>query len=100
MIKGLDNLPLSKIEQIGEVGSPSKINVKITNNKLPPDFFNLKLRSKLTFSTPISRMEPQTQREPRIVNKNNPEVRRENVTARDKREKEEDLIMGVISTTR
>ena len=55
-------------------------------------------------STPLVIKDPYAEEEPKKTERLDPEkvetTKRENFTARNYREKEEDLIMGVISTTR
>ena len=61
MIKSYDRAPLSRIEFLEKFETPKKATIKISNHKLPVDFFSLKSVSKLTSSTSVVRNEPQTQ---------------------------------------
>lgn len=99
-----DRAPLSRLELLDGFPSPPKRTIKISNHKFPRDFFNPKNQHKLHSSTSIVRNEsdmPVTrQYTPQVELSKYEGVRRENVTPRDVRSREEDLIMGVISSAR
>lgn len=92
MIKSYDRTPLSRIEFLERFQSPPKTHIKISNHKLPVDFFSLKNTSKLCSSTSVTRNQSQTQQISRNSYIRGPiksdMLRRDNMTARETRNKE------------
>ena len=106
MIRVSERKPLSRLELLqihsAEV-SPIKRNIKITNQKFPPGFFPHEERL-LASKMMVSRALPQTHHELRSSNLRIGNRKREMSTAleyRDeKKDVDEELILGVISTAR
>ncbi len=89
MIKSYDRTPLSRIEFLERFQTPPKSHIKISNHRLPVDFFSLKSTSKLLSSNSGVRDEPQSQQISRNSYFRGPIksdlLRRDNMTARETR---------------
>ena len=101
MIKTGERIPLSKIEIYEEMTGSPKRAIKISGQKLPHDFFNC--GNGHYPSTSLKRSEtrntPATSSFPRKIFKEQIS-QRENIKTRNCESREEDLIMGVISSAR
>jgi hypothetical protein len=97
-------IPLSRIQPVDDISPNLKRSIIISHQKLPKDFFPQKFSLKREFSITNPRTNLLSQKIPRNFSniESNPETsRRESMTARENRvEKEEDLILGIISASK